>query len=90
MPDERPDLTLEATSATNIPNEHVIGELIVLRTRCGTAGADYARAIKRVAEKHKLKPGALKRYVAAVDGDKIKEARVELHDLERLLDRADA
>lgn len=59
---------------------------------CYRIAADYAGsfadAIKAQAEKHKIHPKALRRYVVALEGGKTGEARKELDDLERLLDGA--
>jgi len=72
------------------PSEHVIAEL----RRCYREAKDYtgafADAIKGQAEKHKLKPGALRRYIAALEGDKLDEAEKEASDLELLINGADA
>lgn len=68
------------------PSAHVVGEL----RRCYREAKDYAEAfgdaIKAQAEKHHLKPGALRRYIAALEGDKLKEAAEEAADLERLIE----
>lgn len=58
--------------------------------RCYREAKDYAGALsdamKAQAEKFKIKPGALKRYIAALEGDKIDEARTEAEQLERLIE----
>lgn len=70
------------------PSEYVIAEL----RRCYREAKDYtgAFAIKVQAEKHKLKPAALRRYVAALEGDKVADAAQEASDLEMLIEGAEA
>ncbi len=70
-----------------MPSEHVIEELV----HCFNVAKDYAGAfrdaVKAQAEKHKLSPSALRKYVAARagDGDKMEALNKEADDLERLL-----
>lgn len=72
------------------PSEHVIAEL----RRCYREAKDYTgaftEAIKAQAEKHKLAPGALRKYIAALDGDKISDAEKEASDIELLIKGAEA
>lgn len=67
--------------------ERVITELMYARTVAKDHAASYGEAMKDQAEKHNVKLGALKRYVAARCDDKIEEARAEAEDFERLLDK---
>jgi len=57
---------------------------------CYREAKDYAGAfrdaIKAQAERAKIKPAALRRYIAALEGDKIDEAAKEAEDLERLIE----
>lgn len=52
--------------------------------------SDYALAFndacKAQAEKHKVAPKALRRYIAALEADKLKDAEKEADDLARLID----
>jgi hypothetical protein len=67
-------------------SEHVIDEL----RRCYREAKDYTGAlrdaVKAQAEKAKIKPAALRRYIAALEGDTIDEAAKEAEDLERLIE----
>lgn len=75
---------LESEKPGNVP-ARVIDEL----RHCYREAKDYTGAltdaIKNQAEKHKIKPGALRRYIAALEGDKLDEAAAEAADLERLI-----
>jgi hypothetical protein len=69
------------------PSEHVIAEL----RRCYREAKDFSQAfgeaVKTQAEKHKLKPGALRKYVAALEGDSVDALTAEVEDIERLVAR---
>ena len=75
---------LEPEKPGNVP-PRVIEEL----RHCYREAKDYSlalsEAMKAQAEKHKIKPGALRRYIAALEGDKLDEAKAEAADLERLI-----
>jgi len=73
----------------NVPTG-VIDELRVLRTAANDASTDFREAIKVQADKHKIKPAALRKYVVALGRDKVDEARAEAADLERLIDSSPA
>lgn len=45
----------------------------------------YSEAAKAQAEKHKLKPGALKKYIAALENDSVADLNDEISDLEKLM-----
>ncbi len=79
------DADMEAAPG-QIP-ERVIEEL---REACHQA-ADYsgafADACKAQAEKYKIKPGALKRYIKALEGDKLEDVEAETDDLAALIAR---
>lgn len=81
------DFALEGDPLPGVVPEPVITELMHARTIAKDWAASYGEAIKDQAEKHKVKPGALKRYVAARCDDKMDEARAEAEDFERLLDK---
>lgn len=59
-----------------------------LREACRTA-ADFAAAFGEActaqAEKYKLKPKALRRYIVALEGDKLADAEREAEDLQALI-----
>jgi hypothetical protein len=80
-----PDFNLEPTTPGQVP-ERVIEEL---RAACHTA-VDYAGAFadacKAQAEKYGIKPGALKRYVKALEGDKLEDVEAETDDLQALIE----
>lgn len=69
-----------------IPPAGVVEELRHLRRVATDSVTDYAEALKLQAEKHKLKRGALRRYIAALETDKTEDAREEARDLERLIE----
>lgn len=79
------DFNLESPSAPGHVPERVILEL---RQACATA-ADYAGAFsdacKEQAEKHGIKPGALKRFIKALENDKLDDAEKEAEDLQELI-----
>lgn len=82
--EELGEFNLESPIPGHIP-ERVILEL---RQACHTA-TDYAGAFsdscKAQAEKYKIKPGALKRYIKALEGDKVEEVEAEAEDLQALI-----
>lgn len=70
--------------------EHIPTAVIdELREACRIA-ADYSGtfsdACKAQAVKHYIAPGALKRYIRALEGDKLAEAEHEADDLKTLID----
>lgn len=68
----------------NIP-QRVIDELVESRRIAKDYAQGYADALKAQAEKYKLKPGALKRYVNAVEGNTLEDLDAEADDLAKLL-----
>lgn len=76
---------LEAPLTPGEVPQRVIDEL---RGACGTA-SDYALAfndaVKAQAEKHKVAPKALRRFIVALEGDKVKAAEKEAEDLQSLV-----
>ena len=50
----------------------------------------FGDAIKAQSEKRGIKPAALRRYIAALEGDRLDDAREEAEDLERLIEGAEA
>lgn len=83
------DFNLESPSAPGHVPERVILEL---RQACATA-ADYAGAFsdacKAQAEKHGIKPNALKRYIKALESDKLADVDKEAEDLMSLIHRGE-
>ena len=77
------DFALEPSDG-NIP-ERVINELREAYAIAKDHAQSYADAAKARAEKYKLKPGALKKYIAALENDSTDDLRDELSDLEKLI-----
>lgn len=69
-----------------VPPAGVIEELRHLRRIATDAVSDYGEAVKTQSEKHKLKRGALRRYIAALEGDTTEDEKEEARDLERLIE----
>lgn len=78
------DFALEQQEPGKVP-DGVIGELRRLRTSANEASTDFREAIKLQADKHKIKPAALRRYVIALGNDKVDELRAEVDDVEGLI-----
>ena len=80
------DFKLEPTEpeAGEIP-EAVISELRHARAIAKDYAQGYSDACKAQAEKYKLKPSALKRYIAALEDDKVADLHTETNDLEKLI-----
>lgn len=80
------EFDLEPSPPPGEISENVIEEL----RRCYREAKDYTGAlrdaVKAQAEKAKIKPAALRRYIAALEGDTIDEAAKEAEDLERLIE----
>jgi hypothetical protein len=85
MSDTPDEFALEPEPKPGQVPERVITEL----RGCYAEAADYtaalADAIKAQAEKYKVNPKALRRYIAALEGDKLDEAAKEAEDLEKLI-----
>jgi hypothetical protein len=75
---------LEAPEPGKVP-DGVIEELRRLRTEAKDHAAAFKEATKVQAAKFRIKPSALRRYVAALADDKIVVVTEETNDLERLL-----
>ena len=80
-----PDFALEPSEHGTVP-ERIISELRSGRARAKDATQAYSDACKAQAERYGIKPAALKRYIAALEDDKVDEAAAEAADLERLID----
>lgn len=85
--------TIEVDLAGPVPKvgpEHIPTAVIdELRTAYRIA-ADYSGAFNEAAsaqaEKYKTAPGALKRYIRALEGDKLADAEKEAEDLSALIE----
>lgn len=84
-PGTQTDLDPEFSVAPGQVPDRVIEEL---RSACHQA-MDYAGAFsdacKAQAEKYQIKPGALKRYIKALEGDKLDDVEKETDDLAALI-----
>lgn len=63
-----------------------IEELVAARVMASDYAKAFADAVKAQAERYKIKPGALRRYVCALAGDKVEDVERETDDLAALLD----
>jgi hypothetical protein len=84
-----PPFDLEPSEPGVVP-ARVIDEL----RRCYREVKDYtqalADAVKAQAEKHGIEPGALRKYIAALEGDKTDQVSKEIEDLRRLIEEGGA
>ncbi len=81
MPEE---FALEPSEPGVVP-ERVISELRNGHRIAKDYGSAFGEALKAQAEKYNVAPGALRRYVAALNGDKLDDAAKEATDLVNLL-----
>lgn len=81
--DSPADFALEPSDG-NIP-PRVIDELRGAYAIAKDYAQSYSDAAKAQAEKFKLKPAALKKYIAALENDSTADLRDELSDLEKLI-----
>lgn len=81
------DFNLEASDPKGLPPDSVIEELRHARRVAKDYAQAYSDCVDAQADKFKLKKGALKRYISALEDDKTEETQEELDDLERLLER---
>lgn len=79
------DFKLEPTVEPGHVPERVIDELREAYRIAKDYATAYSEAAKAQAEKYRVAPGALKRYIAAIEGDKLAEAEKEAEDLARLI-----
>lgn len=75
---------LEAPVPGQVP-ERVIEELRHGCRQAADLSAAFTDACKAQAEKYSIKPGALKRYIKALEGDKVDEVEQEAEDLQALI-----
>ena len=68
----------------NIP-ERVIDELCAAKTTAKDYAEAYTAAVTGQAERYKIKPAALRRYIAAKEADKLDDLDAEMTDLEKLI-----
>lgn len=78
------EFALEPSEPGIVP-ERVIDELVHFRTVAKDHAQAFSDAIAEQAKKYKIKPGALKRFVCALEGDKLDELNAETDDLGRLI-----
>lgn len=79
------DLAGEIPEGPMIPRK-TIAELVNARTTAKDFVKSYGDAITAQAEKYKIKKGALRKYIAAVEADKEHDLDSEVHDIEKLLE----
>jgi hypothetical protein len=82
----KPDFALESPPQPGVIPERVIAELRRARATAKDYATAYSEAAKAQAEKHGIRPRALKAYIAALEDDSLAELDAETQDLERLLD----
>lgn len=63
----------------------VIDELREACRRASDFSASFGEACNAQAEKYKIKPKALRRYVVALEGDKLRDVEKEAEDLQALI-----
>lgn len=68
----------------NIP-PRVIDELCAARTTAKDYAEAYTAAVTGQAERYKINPAALKRFINAKTADKLDDLDAELNDLEKLI-----
>lgn len=84
MTDNQNDFELEAFVPGEVP-ARVIDELLGAFSIAKDYSLSLGDAIKAQAEKYKIEPRALRKYVAALAGDKVKDAEKEASDLQALI-----
>lgn len=67
--------------------QKTIDELVLLRTRAKLATENFTDAVADQAEKHKVDKGALRKYVCAVEADKVGKLDAELEAIAALINR---
>lgn len=82
---KRTDLAGEIPDGPQIPRK-TITELVHARTIARDYVKAYGEAITAQAEKYKIKKGALRKYIAALEGNKEHELDSEVQDIEKLLE----
>jgi len=78
------DFALEPVEPGVVP-PRVIDELRRCYREATDYGAAFSDAVKAEAEKYVINAKALRRYIAALEGDKLDEAAKEAADLEKLI-----
>ena len=78
------EFMLEPSEPGIVP-ERVIAELRQARTIAKDHAQAFSDAVTAQATKYQIKPGALKRYVCALEADKLEELDAETDDLDRLI-----
>lgn len=80
------EFQLEPTTPGIVPNR-VIEELRQAYRSASDFALAFGEACKAQAELHKVAPKALRRYISALEADKVKDAEKEADDLARLIER---
>ena len=75
---------LEPSEPGHVP-DRVINELRNARATAKDYATAFNDCVKAQAEKYSVKPGALKRYIVALEEDKLEEVDAETDDLARLI-----
>jgi hypothetical protein len=78
------DFALEPSEPGVVP-ERVIAELRRAYREATDYAAAFGDAVKAQAERYAINGKALRRYIVALEGDKLDEAAAEAADLERLI-----
>ena len=73
-----------STPVGEIPDK-IITELRECRRRAKDFAQAFSEAVKAQAEKYGIAPGALRKYVCALEDDTVERVADETADLERLL-----
>ena len=79
------EFALEPTPPDGTIPERVIDELRHARRVAKDYATAYNDAAKAQAEMRKIKPSALKRFIAALEDDTLKDLSDELEDIEKLI-----
>lgn len=80
------DFALEPSVELGHVPDRVVEELLSAYRIAKDYATAYSDAAKAQAEKHRVSPGALKRYVSALAGGKVDEVSKEAADLARLIE----
>lgn len=74
----------EAVDPGEIP-QSVIDELVEAKGNAKAYAEAFGDAVKAQAEKYKIKKGALSKYIAAIEADKVEDVRAETAALADLI-----
>lgn len=80
------DFELEPSAQSEgVVPERVIDELRAARSHAVDYAQAFGEAVKAIALQYGLKPGALRRYVCALEADKLEAVDAEVCDLAKLI-----